>query len=110
VLENLFVPPQSYCHFAGKKQSQKSGKKAKDKQRSSSQLQSAGDVHEVRGKMSDMNEFVDVFKPASPEFRISVVHENHADSDSQEQQRQGAQLFHKLHFDPPQSTKNPRQL
>jgi hypothetical protein len=47
--------------------------------------------------MSDVDEFVDVFEPAAPEFWITIGHEHHADADAQEQQSQGPQLFHELH-------------
>jgi hypothetical protein len=51
--------------------------------------------------MSHMDEFVDMFQPSAPELWIPVGHENHAHPDPQEQQRQGPQLFHKLHSQPP---------
>ena len=53
--------------------------------------------------MRDMHEFVDMLQPAAPEFRIPVAHENHADSDAQQQKRERPQLFHKIHSHPPRT-------
>jgi hypothetical protein len=55
--------------------------------------------------MSHMHEFIDMFEPAPPEFRISIGHENHTNPNAQEQQRQGSQLFHKLHSESPSNRK-----
>src|ERR1700722_1407944 len=53
--------------------------------------------------MGDMDEFVDMFKPAAPKFWVPVGHKHDANADSQKQQREWPQLFHELHSDPPRT-------
>jgi hypothetical protein len=52
--------------------------------------------------MRDRDEFVDRFEPPAPEFWIPLVRKSRADSNPQEQQSKGSQLFHKLDSNPPQ--------
>jgi hypothetical protein len=73
VLKDFFVPPQGHRHFTREKQSDHPRKKSENQQRASAQFERPGNVDEISGKMGDVDEFVNVFEPASPKLGIAVA-------------------------------------